>query len=230
MKEDTSGLVSVPLWDLPVRLFHWLLVLGIACSWLTAELGYMRIHYISGLCIIVLLTFRLLWGCIGSPVARFQHFVKGFGHMHAYMRGLTKRSPSYTIGHNPVAGLAVLLLLLFVALQAASGLFASDDIAFDGPLFDNVPKEVAHMLGSYHELNFNFLLGLIVVHLLAQSFYFFWKKENLVRAMADGYAKVPARVAMEAERKGELRRQKLVYALICLLPGLVLASVIYWGN
>jgi len=229
MKNEKS-MVRIPLWDLPIRIFHWLLVGSIIFSWLSAEWENFFAHYISGLFILTLLSFRFLWGFWGSSTARFSHFIKGMEAMREYMSGFAARRPSYTFGHNAIAALAVLALLLIVGTQVFTGLFASDDILFDGPLRDNVGKNVANFLGFFHEVNFNILLALIALHLVSQIFYFFWKKENLVAAMITGKAKVPSEIAIQAKEQGQARPGSLSTALLCYLPGLMAVLGIYFFN
>ncbi|HEX2581334.1 MAG TPA: cytochrome b/b6 domain-containing protein [Dongiaceae bacterium] len=213
-------------WDLPVRLFHWSLVTCVLVSWISAEQGYMHIHYISGLCILALLTFRFLWGLVGSPMARFSHFVRGPRAIGAYLRGLSVRAPSYSVGHNAVAGLAVMALLVLLAIQVGSGLFSSSDETFDGPFVRFVASSAGRAVTAFHEINFNILLALIGVHLASQLFYYFWKRENIIRGMVTGYTALPAEVVRGAGI-GTFRHAPAARALICLLPGAAISLAIY---
>jgi cytochrome b len=195
MAPETSSvpaeLAPVRVWDPYVRLFHWLLVIGIAGSWITGENGWMETHYQIGLCVGWLVIFRILWGFVGSPTARFAHFIKGPGAVFAYLKTVIARKPSHAFGHNAGGGLMVLVLLLAVGIQAFAGLFNTDDVLFDGPLYDNAPESVTDLAGFVHAWLFDILLALIALHVLVVALYFLWKRENLVRAMVTGRAFLP---------------------------------------
>jgi cytochrome b len=184
-------LVPVRVWDPYVRAFHWLLVIGIAASWITGENEWYETHYQIGLCVGWLVIFRILWGFVGSPTARFAHFLKGPRAVLAYTKTMFARKPSHAFGHNAGGGLMVLVLLLAVGIQAFSGLFNTDDVLFDGPLYDNAPESVTDFAGFVHGRLFNILLALIALHVLVIAMYWFWKRENLVRAMVTGRATLP---------------------------------------
>jgi len=186
---------AVPLWDLPIRIFHWALVFLLVIAWLSAELEWRQLHYLIGLVVIGLIGFRILWGLWGSAPARFSSFLKGPRAVLSYLCGLGRRRPSYTYGHNPVGGWMVAAILATVLLQAMTGLFNSDDVLFDGPFHDKVPEAIAKLMGALHEGLFNVLLLLIAAHVAAIAFYAVWKHENLVRAMLTGKARLPARVS-----------------------------------
>jgi cytochrome b len=195
MAPESSGvaaeLAPVRVWDPYVRIFHWLLVIGIAASWITGENEWYETHYQIGLGVGWLILFRILWGFVGSPTARFTHFIKGPGAVIAYMKTMFARKPSHAFGHNAGGGLMVLVLLLVVGLQAFSGLFNTDDVLFDGPFYDNVPESISKLAGAWHGRLFNILLALIALHVLVIAIYYIWKRENLVRAMVTGRAFLP---------------------------------------
>ena len=186
--DSPSSLQPVPIWDLPVRLFHWSLVVLVVISWTTAEIGgdAMIYHLWSGYTILTLLLFRLLWGCWGSTHARFSDFVRGPGAAIGYGRALLRGETPFYRGHNPLGGWMVILLLLVLSLQAGTGLFANDDIFIEGPLYPWVSKAGSDFLTRLHKLNFDLLLILIGLHLLAALFYFFGKHENLILPMLTG--------------------------------------------
>ena len=186
-----AELAPVRVWDPYVRVFHWLLVIGIAASWITGEKEWYETHYQIGLGVGWLIIFRILWGFVGSPTARFTHFIKGPGAVFGYMKTMFARKPSHAYGHNAGGGLMVIVLLLAVGIQAFTGLFNTDDVLFDGPLYDNVPESFSKLAGFVHARLFNILLALIVLHVLVIAIYFVWKRENLVRAMVTGRAFLP---------------------------------------
>lgn len=189
-----ENLKRFAIWDLPVRLFHWSLVFLILALWITTEeaLYYdMRLHQYCGYAVLTLVIFRIFWGFWGSTSARFKHFLTGPQAVLKYASQLFNPRPSYHVGHNPLGGWSVFLLLSFLLLQASTGLFANDDIFTEGPLYTLVTKATSDFLTKVHKLNFNLLLGLIFLHISAILFYRRVKKENLVKPMIVGYQQLP---------------------------------------
>ncbi|HJV75692.1 MAG TPA: cytochrome b/b6 domain-containing protein [Noviherbaspirillum sp.] len=174
----------IRIWDLPTRLFHWLLVVAVASAIITGQLGGNLIewHGRIGLLIIGLLAFRLAWGVIGSSYARFAQFWPTPEKIKAYLRGEWR-----TEGHNPLGALSVFALLGLLIAQALTGLVANDDIAFFGPLFDLVGKELSNRLTGLHHLMGDGLIILIGLHVAAIVFYVRFKKQNLVKPMITGW-------------------------------------------
>lgn len=170
------------VWDLPVRLVHWSLAVGIAAMWWTGEEGLMEVHSKVGYVLLVLVATRLVWGVVGSYHARFGNFLAGPQRMLTYIR-----NPQPVIGHNPLGGWSALTLLLLVCLQALTGLCATDDITFDGPLAFWA-GDYSATLTEWHEINWGLLQAFVALHLLAVSFYQFKKKQPLIQAMVLGSA------------------------------------------
>jgi cytochrome b len=172
------------VWDLPTRLFHWLLVVLVAFSWWSAENREMDWHRWSGSIVLGLLVFRLIWGLIGGSTARFGQFLRRPGAVAAYLRSGPAEAPA---GHNPLGGYAVLAMLLVVLAQVGTGLFAVDvDGLESGPLSFLVSFDQGRIAAGVHEVSFNLLLGLIALHLLAITFYTFVRKQALLRRMITG--------------------------------------------
>jgi cytochrome b len=177
---------KVRVWDLPTRIFHGLLILCVIGSYVTAETGAIEWHQRFGITMLSLLTFRLIWGFIGSTSARFVHFLYGPVTAYRYLEGwLAGSSKKYT-GHNPLGGWVVLLMLLLLAMQAGMGLFANDDLYFDGPLVWMVSKETSDSITELHELNFLVLLAVIMLHVVAALLYWRLRKDNLIWPMVTG--------------------------------------------
>ena len=174
----------IRVWDLPIRLFHWLLVIGIILSFVTVKIGgnAMEFHARVGYCVLTLIIFRICWGLIGSHHARFINFVPSPKGLLNYLSGKAKVS----LGHNPLGALSVLALLFSIGLQGVTGLFANDDIAFEGPLAKYVSNEAVTLLTSIHHQNEKVLIILIVVHLCAIFYYQKFKGENLIKPMLLG--------------------------------------------
>lgn len=182
-----SGRLQIPVWDWSVRLFHWALVVLIAAAWATAEAGvdYMQWHMRCGYAVLTLLLFRLLWGLVGSGSARFGSFLRGPRAVLAYARAWFSPKPQHFLGHNPLGGWMVIVLLLLVGVQAGTGLFANDDIFNEGPLARLVSGDASDLLTAIHKVNFNLLLAAVGLHVSAVLLYLL-RGENLLRAMFTG--------------------------------------------
>lgn len=204
----------VLVWDLPTRLFHWLLAAAVAGAVATAQLGgnLMIWHGRLGVAVVGLLSFRLAWGLVGSTYARFAQFLPSPETVFAYLKGEWKG-----LGHNPLGALSVLALLGVLALQALTGLFANDDIAFNGPLFALVDKDLSDRLTGIHHLAADLLYILVALHLGAIMFYAHVRKNNLVRPMIVGW-----KHATEGESARGGRLPALLFAL-------ALAGLALWG-
>lgn len=199
-----DGRVEQPVWDLPVRLVHWLLAGLIAFSWWSVNYHHTGWHIWSGCAILTLLIFRLLWGFVGSSTARFSGFVRGPTTVLAYLRGSWRG-----IGHTPLAALSVLALLGAVAIQASLGLFAEDeDGIFMGPLARLISSDTSDKVRDIHALWFNVVLGLIALHVLAILFYR-WRGKHLTKPMITGRAALDPGVQ-------PMRPGKWWAAVICL--------------
>lgn len=192
-----AGQAYVKVWDIPVRLFHWLLVLLFAFMFLSGNLkgDWMEWHMRSGYAILALVLFRILWGFAGSTYARFSSFLAGPSAGIAFARKLLARTPTPSASHNPLGGWMVLALLLALMFQVGTGLFANDDILIEGPLAPLVSKAVSNQLTSWHYWNTNVLLALVAVHVLAVLYHAVVMKENLIGAMFTGLKRMPAAAA-----------------------------------
>jgi cytochrome b len=186
---EAGGASEARIWDAPVRLFHWLLVLLLGLSWYTGEVGgldEMTWHMWSGYAVLALVLARVAWGLVGSTTARFGHFLYGPGEAIRYAAGLARRKPPHYPGHTPLGGWMIALMLACLLVQTATGLFANDDIFTEGPLLPWVSKEVSDWLTTMHKWNFELLLVLAGVHVAAVAFYAVVLRQNLVKAMFTG--------------------------------------------
>lgn len=206
MKTSAGTRRRIRVWDLPVRVFHWMLVILIATSWISAEIGgnAMQIHQWSGLTVLMLILFRIAWGFFGGTHARFTSFVRSPAAAVRYGSGLIRGAREFHPGHNPLGGWMVMALLLSLLIQAGTGLFANDDIMLEGPLAARVSKETSDLLTVIHEVNFNVLLGLVAAHILAVLFYLLVKRENLILPMITGDKLLPDDDQSAAPRSGPL--------------------------
>ena len=179
---------KITVWDAPTRLFH---IALIACFAMSAYSGFQSkfglygdMHLYSGVAVIALIIWRIVWGFIGSKSARFSYFLKGPKAILAYIR-----DPStHKYGHNPLGGYSVILMLVLLLAQAIMGLFANDDILFEGP-FANTVSNSRQITGLHKDLGIA-LLVLIGIHILAVLFYLLAKKINLITPMITGKARV----------------------------------------
>jgi len=172
----------IKVWDLPLRIFHWALAFCVIATYVAQSIGgnAMIWHSRFGLAIIGLVTFRLAWGFVGSTHARFRHFVRGPAAVAAYLRGQWSG-----LGHNPLGALSVVALLAVLLLLALTGLFANDDIAFEGPLYALVDKDLSDWITKIHHWFEPVILILVGLHVAAIAFYTWVKKQPLVRPMID---------------------------------------------
>ena len=199
-----------PVWDLPVRLFHWSLAALIAFSWWSAEEEHLEWHIYSGLAILTLLVFRLLWGVCGSSTARFRNFVRHPREVIAFVRDSATWN---AIGHTPLGALSVLAMLVVLKLQIVSGLLnADDDGLTEGSLAHAVSIETSDFAHDVHETLFNVLLALIALH-VAAILYYRWRGKDLVRPMITGKGGVP-------DGAEPMRPGKWWVALLCLMAAL----------
>jgi cytochrome b len=180
---EVSGPAAASVWDAPTRIFHWLLAGLFGFSWWSAETAHMDWHQRSGLAILLLLTFRVLWGLVGSSTSRFSNFLRGPRGIAAYLRGEEPPLP----GHNPLGGWSVIAMLTLLCLQVGTGLLAVDvDGIESGPLSYLVSFEQGRAAAGIHRLSFNLLLALIALHILAIAFYLVVRRRNLVARMLTG--------------------------------------------
>ncbi len=188
------------VWGLPVRLFHWSLVILLCVSFYTGEFGdfdSIDIHMWSGYGLLVLIFFRLGYGFVARGYARFGAFVKGPGAIKAYLQ-----QPTETVGHNPLGALGVIALLASVTIQVATGLFATDDIFVEGPLYHLVSNDTSSLLTSIHAINRWVLLGLIATHLLAIVVHEWKLGHRLVLPMITGKKQVADEIEADQHQLG----------------------------
>ncbi|MEX1147603.1 MAG: cytochrome b/b6 domain-containing protein [Sphingomonadales bacterium] len=210
----------IRLWDIPTRLFHWSLVILFGVSFYTGENGPMDIHQISGITILVLVLFRILWGLVGSTTARFASFLRGPGAVFGYVRALLRRDPPHTAGHNPLGGWVVMAMLVLVGAQASLGLFANDDLFFEGPLAWMVDGDTSTRLTDLHHDLFGIILIVVIVHIVAVVGYLVLLRENLIGPMVTG------RKAVDAD---EARRPlKFAHPALALVALSVAGGFVWW--
>jgi cytochrome b len=187
--------MKILVWDWPTRAFHWLLLACVIGSIVSVKIGgnAMNWHFRFGYCALGLLAFRVLWGFFGSRYARFSSFPPSPAKALAYLRG----SPAALLGHSPLGAWSVYALLAAFGFQAASGLFANDDIAFEGPLSKTLPNIWVGRITALHHYNEWVLYGLTALHVAAIVYYRVAQKRDLVTPMVTGTAPGPADAAAQ---------------------------------
>ena len=198
----------IKIWDLPTRIFHWSLVVCVSAAFITGTLGgkisgtlggssMIEWHSYFGIAIIGLLAFRITWGVIGSTYSRFTQFVPGPGRVIAYLRGRW-----HGHGHNPLGAFSVLALLAVLVFQGVTGLFSTDDIAFNGPLYRLISSETSNWLTSLHRKDMWVIGILVTLHIGAIFFYTLFKEEDLIEPMITGLKEVPEDQTNQSAQKG----------------------------
>ncbi len=191
---QATGNLTVAAWDLPTRIFHWLLVGLVAFSWASMEYAeelrdpLLKWHRWSGLLILTVLVWRLLWGIFGSSTSRFKNFVPYPKDVTTYVKAMMDGTEPKYLGHNPLGSLMVLALIATLFTQASLGLFAVEhnDLTA-GPLYRFLSEEGRKTATSLHHMLFNLgLFWLISAHIAANVFYAIIRREPLIKAMFTG--------------------------------------------
>jgi cytochrome b len=194
LSNQSMGVVEekITVWDVPVRLFHWTLVLSFTAAYLTAEFHLGFLHVWVGYFLCLLLAFRVVWGFAGSRYARFASFIFSPGETLAYLRAMMQGNPKHYFGHNPAGALMVFALLALLALIFLTGLTTLAVIDFEGPmlfLVDYFDDDASYAMRHLHDWLVNAALVLIPLHLIGVAAGSIQHKENLVRAMLTGKKK-----------------------------------------
>ena len=189
--------VRVRVWDLPTRLFHWTLTLGVIGSVVSAKIGgnAMVWHFRLGYLALALLVFRLLWGLVGGHWSRFARFAYGPSALKRYLQGASRPDEHHEVGHSPLGALSVFALLALLAAQVGSGLFADDEIASSGPLVRFVSGATSSLATGWHKHWGQWLiLAMVALHVLAIVVYRVRHGRDLVTPMIVGDKPLPAGV------------------------------------
>lgn len=187
------------IWDLPTRVFHWLLAAAVTAQIATGLGGAMEWHFRIGYALLALLLFRGVWGFVGGRWSRFASFLYSPGSVVDYLRG--RAHPDHLIGHSPLGALSVFALLGLLAIQVATGLVADDEIAASGPLARFASSGIVAAATHWHAVQGKWIvIALVSLHLLAVLFYVLVRRQRLVRPMitgdkrlVDGAAAAPSR-------------------------------------
>lgn len=220
----TSESGTVKVWDAPTRLFHWSLVMLIVLAFVTRNVSpnltwHMRIGY----AILILIAFRILWGFVGSSTSRFSAFSYAPWTAIRYGVDFLLRRPRHFLGHNPLGGTVVFVMLALIAAQGILGLFSYDDHTelHGGPLASKVSESTVALATRWHIWLFDILLIVIALHILANFAYAVWKREDLVRPMLTGRKR-----RADFEDQTEARIASPLLAMLCLV---VAAAIVLGG-
>ena len=220
----------VAIWDLPTRLFHWLLAALVCAAWITGQLDKLDIHMWIGEAILALIIFRIAWGLVGSRHSRFRDFLAGPRTVWIHIREMIdvlRRGPAGSHkhagqGHTALGGWMILLMLLVLLAQTGAGLFATDDIVTDGPLNHLVASRTGKLLSSIHSIGGTVILIMGLVHVAVALFYLWRKRENLILPMITGRKNIPADMAGD---EGRFASPWLALALFIVALALVRAII-----
>lgn len=210
----------IRVWDLPTRIFHWVLTVLVIFSFTTGKIGgsWLEWHMKSGYAILALLVFRIAWGLAGSETSRFATFLRGPGTFVRYARDVAAGRRRPNIGHNPMGGWMVVLMLALLLAQACSGLFADDEIATQGPLAVKVSNAVVAKMSAFHYYNGWTLVAAILLHVVAIAAYWMAWRDNLVAPMWSGW-----RATDVASTQPAMRASWIAVAILAMS-----AALVYW--
>ena len=203
--------VAVKVWDLPVRLFHWIITVLFVFQLVTGKVGgeLMQWHKLSGYAILTLVVFRILWGFAGSTHSRFSSFMAGPVKTWRFALRLFSRQAVPQLGHNPLGGWSVMAMVATLAVQGVTGLFANDGVSHEGPLSPLVSLDASNLMTDIHDWNLKLIIVLVTIHILAVVFHLVVKKDEVVIPMFTGVKHVPPellRERREMPRGSALRR------------------------
>jgi len=216
-------MTKTKVWDFPTRLFHWALVISVTTSYVSMELDEIEIHVTSGSVVLCLLLFRIFWGFFGGYTSRWANFIDGPKAVWRYIRS-SKTDKQSTFGHSALAGWAVLVMMLCLATQVTTGLFADDEIFTTGPLAKYVSSSFSETATSIHHSSSEVLLFVIALHLLANVFYLIIVKVNLIIPMVSGYVK--GRTVRSGDNEVV---ESIVKAIVVLSIAVALSyAIFYW--
>ncbi|MBF0168233.1 MAG: cytochrome b/b6 domain-containing protein [Alphaproteobacteria bacterium] len=180
---------NIHVWDVEIRVFHWLLLISVAGAWLTIQFGppgMLTLHEILGFAVGILLIFRFFWGFLGSEHMRFAGFVRGPRDVLAHMKSLLTGNPLRFIGHNPAGGAMIIVLLLVLAGIVVTGIMAKGGFDKTGPLAHYLTFAQGRAAREVHGILVNILLGLVGIHVAGVLLETFLLKENLIASMWHG--------------------------------------------
>ncbi|MGS0694577.1 cytochrome b/b6 domain-containing protein [Shewanella sp. 0m-4] len=222
-----QNLVKIKVWDLPTRVFHWGMLCLLGGLWWTADAGEMEWHQILAYGLMILIAVRLIWGLVGSDTARFSHFVYSPKTVIHYLNRTRREGISSSIGHNPVGGYMVVTLITLICIQLITGLFATDDIFTEGPLYSFVSSDTASWLTWLHKKNFDLILILAAMHVLAVGVHMI-KGDKILGAMFSGYKSLPESEITDSGANNLAFASMLKALVLVLVVGALVLNYLMW--
>lgn len=214
-----AGWRRVLVWDLPVRLFHWITVALILTLYLTQRFDLMDWHIRAGEALLALVIFRLIWGVAGSDTARFAHFIGHPVHALIHLSRFHHREPDHACGHNAAGGWMVVLMIALLFFECLSGVYVNNDVANEGGWSEVMPAWVSDLISDLHVWLWQAIVAAVVLHICVVAAYGVVKRHDLVRPMVTGRKSLPHEIA--APRVAPLWR-----AAIALLVGIGITMAI----
>lgn len=222
---------TVRVWDLPTRIFHWLLALTVLGSVITGSIGgnAMPWHFRLGLLALGLLAFRLIWGIVGGRWSRFASFIYAPGTVWRYLRGGQRPGEFLDVGHNPLGAASVFAMLAILIVQVGTGLVGDDEIANVGPLNKFVASATGLAATGWHK-NYGkwIIFTLVALHIGAIAYYWLRKKTNLVGPMWSGDKRLPAATPADPSAAVPASRDDARARLLALVLALAAAGLVAW--
>ncbi len=222
-KTPSSALSRHRIWDLPTRTFHWALLLCLVGAVVSVKTGRMQAHLVFGSSLLALVLFRILWGFAGSQTSRFRSFLPRPKAVLACLKAFFQKNSPH-IGHDALGGLATLTLLAILLVTSVVGMFANDEILFEGPLAPLVSQTLSDNLTFIHKQLVKVVIALVSLHIAVVLFNLLYKKDDLVSPMVFGKKDLPPPLARQAKT---LRFAPTARSVFCLLvSAAVVASVV----
>ena len=213
-----DAVAAVPVWDLPVRFVHWALVALLVLLIVTGKLGadWLEWHMRCGESVLALIAFRILWGFVGSRNARFVTFVSTPTRVARYAGSVARRAKETYVSHNPLGGWMVLALLAALLAQVTAGLFANDDILWEGPLAARVTKEASDAFSWFHRRFWWVIVALSIAHIGAVIAHLALWRDDLITPMLTGRKTLPVGSADAGHAAASLTKAGVLLALCAL--------------
>ncbi len=226
-------MTRIKIWDFAIRVFHWALVVAFTMSSYSAFqdkvlTGYDEMHLNAGLAILILATSRLIWGFVGSSSALFTSFARGPRKVFEYVRSIRGSKRYEYIGHNPLGGWFVIIIIIALIVQASMGLYSSDDILFEGPFASSVSQQLSSQITGYHKSLGIALMVLACIHIASVILYSFVKGVELIKPMVTGYKVVSDDLMAGKDMDKDLMQRSPWWALILfLIVGYIWCSSVF---
>ncbi len=210
------------VWDLPLRLFHWLFAVFVFAAWYTAEQKseLIELHMLLGYFLLGLVIFRILWGFVGTRHSRFSSFFPTPSRLVNYFKSFASEQPIQYTGHNPAGSLMVLLMIILILMQSVSGLYMSDDVFSSGPYQGSMGDEFDQAMKFIHYNVFDVMIGAIALHIAVVFYYRIKKKRDLITPMVTG--KKPVH---NIDNDDAITSSRILLAVIIAL---LVAAFVYW--